>query len=223
MKKQLILFFSLLLFIPLYGYAEDEVNQQVTQQTFRVRGTVTDEQGQPLIGASVAVKGTTQGVITDLKGQFSIETTQNATLTVSYVGYTPVEVPVKGQPSLKITLKEDSKIIDEVVVTALGIKRERKALGYSLGEVKGEELAKAKETNVINSLAGKIPGLVVSQTAGGPSGSSRVIVRGSTEMTGNNQPLYVVDGVPLDNTNYGNAGTYDRGVLEYGKESNGQS
>ena len=104
--------------------------------------------------------------------------------------------------------------MSEVVVTALGIKRERKALGYGLDEVKGEALTKAKETNVINSMAGRVPGLVVSQTAGGPSGSTRVILRGSTEMTGNNQPLYVIDGVPLDNTNYGsagNAGGFDLG------------
>lgn len=208
MKRQLTLFLSLLLFIPIYGYAEDEVTHQIVQQTSKVRGTVTDEQGEPLIGASIAIKGTTSGVITDFNGQFSIDASKSATLIISYVGYRVEEVQVKGQSNLKIVLKEDSKIIDEVVVTALGIKRERKALGYSLGEVKGEELAKAKETNVINSLAGKIPGLVVSQTAGGPSGSSRVIVRGSTEMTGNNQPLYVVDGVPLDNTNYGSAGTY---------------
>lgn len=208
MKRQLTLFLSLLLFIPIYGYAEDEVTHQIVQQTSKVRGTVTDEQGEPLIGASIAIKGTTSGVITDFNGQFSIDASKSATLIVSYVGYRAEEVQVKGQSNLKIVLKEDSKIIDEVVVTALGIKRERKALGYSLGEVKGEELAKAKETNVINSLAGKIPGLVVSQTAGGPSGSSRVIVRGSTEMTGNNQPLYVIDGVPLDNTNYGSAGTY---------------
>ena len=198
MKKQLTLFLCLLLFIPIYGYAEDEVTHQVVQQTTKVKGTVTDEQGEPLIGASIAVKGTSQGVITDFNGQFSIDASKNATLIVSYVGYRSEEVQVKGQSNLKIVLKEDSKIIDEVVVTALGIKRERKALGYSIGEVKGEELEKAKETNVINSLAGKIPGLVISQTAGGPSGSSRVIVRGSTEMTGNNQPLYVVDGVPFD-------------------------
>lgn len=208
MKKQLTLFLCLLLFIPIYGYAEDEVTHQVVQQTTKVKGTVTDEQGEPLIGASIAVKGTSQGVITDFNGQFSIDASKNATLIVSYVGYRSEEVQVKGQSNLKIVLKEDSKIIDEVVVTALGIKRERKALGYSIGEVKGEELEKAKETNVINSLAGKIPGLVISQTAGGPSGSSRVIVRGSTEMTGNNQPLYVVDGVPLDNSNYGSAGQY---------------
>ena len=104
-------------------------------------------------------------------------------------------------------MAEDSKVLNEVVVTALGIKRERKALGYGVDEVKGESLTKAKETNVINSMAGRVPGLVVSQTAGGPSGSTRVILRGSTEMTGNNQPLYVIDGVPLDNTNYGSAGT----------------
>ena len=208
MKKQLTLFLCLLLFIPMYGYAEDEVNHQIVQQTTKVKGTVTDEQGEPLIGASIAIKGTSQGVITDFNGQFSIDASRNAALIVSYVGYRSEEVQVKGQSNLKIVLKEDSKIIDEVVVTALGIKRERKALGYSIGEVKGEELEKAKETNVINSLAGKIPGLVISQTAGGPSGSSRVIVRGSTEMTGNNQPLYVVDGVPLDNSNYGSAGQY---------------
>lgn len=208
MKKQLTLILCLLLFIPIYGYAEDEITHQVVQQTSKVKGTVTDEQGEPLIGASIAVKGTTQGVITDFNGQFSIDASKNATLIVSYVGYRSEEVQVKGQSNLKIVLKEDSRIIDEVVVTALGIKRERKALGYSIGEVKGEELEKAKETNVINSLAGKIPGLVISQTAGGPSGSSRVIVRGSTEMTGNNQPLYVVDGVPLDNSNYGSAGQY---------------
>ena len=99
-------------------------------------------------------------------------------------------------------------MLGEVVVTALGIKRERKALGYGVAEVQGEALTKAKETNVINSMAGRVPGLVVSQTAGGASGSSRVILRGSTEMTGNNQPLYVIDGVPLDNTNFGSAGTY---------------
>lgn len=129
-----------------------------------------------------------------------------ATLVISYIGYKTVEIAASKKP-LKIVMSEDSKVLKEVVVTALGIKRERKALGYGVDEVKGEALTKAKETNVINSMAGRVPGLVVSQTAGGPSGSTRVILRGSTEMTGNNQPLYVIDGVPLDNTNYGSAGT----------------
>lgn len=132
---------------------------------------------------------------------------------VSYVGMKSVEVKASPSP-MTITLEDDSKVLKEVVVTALGIKRDRKALGYGLDEVKGAAFEKAKETNVINAMAGRVAGLVVSQTAGGPSGSTRVILRGSTEMTGNNQPLYVVDGVPLDNTNFGSAGTsggYDLG------------
>ena len=111
-------------------------------------------------------------------------------------------------------MEADGKVLSEVVVTALGVKRDRKALGYGLEEAKGEDLTKAKETNVINSLSGKVAGLVVQNTAGGASGSTRVLLRGNTEMTGNNQPLYVVDGVPLDNTNFGSAGTeggYDLG------------
>lgn len=208
MKKQLILFFSVLLLIPFYGYAEKEANHQVMQQTSKLRGIVKDEHGEALIGVNITVKGATQGTITDINGEFHVEAGRKAILIVSYVGYKTAEVPVNNQTYLSITLNEDSKMIDEVVVTALGIKRERKALGYALSEVKGSELEKAKEINVINSLAGKVPGLVVSQTAGGPSGSSRVILRGSTEMTGNNQPLYVIDGVPLDNTNFGSASTY---------------
>ncbi|MDR0893675.1 MAG: SusC/RagA family TonB-linked outer membrane protein [Mediterranea sp.] len=177
----------------------------IQQQANRVTGTVSDAMG-PVIGASVMVKGTATGTITDADGNFNIEAKVGTTLVVSYVGYQTQEVRVGSGP-LRITLREDAKTLDEVVVTALGIKRERKALGYGIGEVQGEALTKAKETNVINSMAGRIPGLVVSQTAGGPSGSTRVILRGSTEMTGNNQPLYVVDGVPLDNTNFGSAGT----------------
>ena len=121
---------------------------------------------------------------------------------------------MKAQEKMEIKLEENTTELTEVVVTALGIKRDRKALGYGLSEVKGDELNKAKETNVMNSLAGKVAGLVVSNTAGGASGSTRVMLRGTTEMTGNNQPLYVVDGVPLDNTNFGSAGEqggYDLG------------
>lgn len=185
----------------------------VQQQNKLVKGTVNDALG-PVIGASVVEKGNEgNGTITDLDGNFSLRVKPGATLVVSYVGYKTLEI-VSGNAPLVIQMQEDSKALSEVVVTALGIKRERKALGYGLDEVKGEALTKAKETNVINSMAGRVPGLVVSQTAGGPSGSTRVILRGSTEMTGNNQPLYVIDGVPLDNTNYGsagNAGGFDLG------------
>ena len=178
----------------------------IEQQSNKVIGTVKDEFG-PVIGASVVGKGTSNGVVTDLNGKFSLNVKPGATLIISFVGYKQQEVKAGNVP-LNIVLEEDSKMLGEVVVTALGIKRERKALGYGVAEVQGEALTKAKETNVINSMAGRVPGLVVTQTAGGASGSSRVILRGSTEMTGNNQPLYVIDGVPLDNTNFGSAGTY---------------
>ena len=178
----------------------------IEQQSNKVIGTVKDEFG-PVIGASVVEKGTSNGVVTDLNGKFSLNVKPGATLIISFMGYKQQEVKAGNVP-LNIVLEEDSKMLGEVVVTALGIKRERKALGYGVAEVQGEALTKAKETNVINSMAGRVPGLVVTQTAGGASGSSRVILRGSTEMTGNNQPLYVIDGVPLDNTNFGSAGTY---------------
>lgn len=181
-------------------------NFAIEQQSNKVIGTVKDEFG-PVIGASVVEKGTSNGVVTNLNGKFSLNVKPGATLIISFVGYKQQEVKAGNAP-LNIVLEEDSKMLGEVVVTALGIKRERKALGYGVAEVQGEALTKAKETNVINSMAGRVPGLVVSQTAGGASGSSRVILRGSTEMTGNNQPLYVIDGVPLDNTNFGSAGTY---------------
>lgn len=178
------------------------------QQASKVSGTVTDGQ-DPIIGASVRVKGTSKGTITDLDGRFELDVEPGTELTVSYVGYK--NVTVKASARMKIVLEEENTALNEVVVTALGIKRERKALGYALSEVKGEELTKAKETNVMNSLSGKVAGLVVQNTAGGPAGSTHVQLRGATEMTGNNQPLYVIDGVPLDNTNFGGGATADGG------------
>jgi len=177
-----------------------------------VTGTVEDADG-PLIGASVLVKGTTRGTITDFDGNFSIEANEGDVLEISYMGYSAQSVTVSSGP-VHVTMSEDTEVLSEVVVTAMGIKRERKALGYEVGEVKGDALTKAKEVNVANSLAGRVAGLVVQETAGGASGSTRVVLRGNTEITGNNQPLYVIDGVPLDNTSYGQAGTeggYDLG------------
>jgi len=183
----------------------------VQQSDQEITGTVEDSSG-PLIGATVKVVGATAGTVTDFDGRFTLKCKPGTMLEVSYIGYTAQQV--KAQNGMKVVMKEDGQVLSEVVVTALGIKRERKALGYALSEVKGEELTKAKETNVMNSLAGKVAGLVVNQTAGGASGSTRVLLRGNTEITGNNQPLYVIDGVPLDNTNFGSAGQaggYDLG------------
>ena len=198
--------------MPLQSYAEPSAAAATSSQKIKVTGVVEDAEG-PVIGASVIEKGTSNGTVTDLDGNFTLMVSPNATLKISYVGSDPVEVKATETP-MTITLEQSTQMLSEVVVTALGIKRDRKALGYGLEEVKGDAFEKAKETNVINSMAGRVAGLVVSQTAGGPSGSTRVILRGSTEMTGNNQPLYVVDGVPLDNTNFGSAGTsggYDLG------------
>lgn len=191
--------------------ASNTTVSQVVQQAAKVTGSVTDGK-EPIIGASVRVKGGSQGTITDMDGNFKLDVAIGTELVISYVGYR--EVTVKASHNMKIVMEEESTALNEVVVTALGIKRERKALGYGVSEVKGEELTKAKETNVINSLSGKVAGLVVQNTAGGASGSTRVLLRGNTEMTGNNQPLYVIDGVPLDNTNFGSAGEaggYDLG------------
>lgn len=205
-------------FVSSYAIAENGVNskapESIQQNSWRMTGSVIDKEGFPLIGASVQIKESQKGTVTDVDGKFFIDVSPNSILVIKYLGFIPQEIKVTNQKNLTITLEEEINLLKEVAVTALGIKREKKALGYSVGEVKGEELEKAKETNVINALAGKVPGLVISQTAGGPSGSSRVIIRGSTELTGNNQPLYVVDGVPLDNTNFGSAdknGGYDLG------------
>ena len=191
--------------------AAPAVSVQSVQQAAKVFGTITDGK-EPVIGASIRVKNGNQGTITDMDGNFKLDVAPGTELLISYVGYK--DITVKAAANMNIVLEEESTALNEVVVTALGIKRERKALGYALSEVKGEELQKAKETNVINSLAGKVAGLIVQNTAGGASGSTRVLLRGNTEMTGNNQPLYVIDGVPLDNTNFGSAGEgggYDLG------------
>ncbi|MBQ7442984.1 MAG: SusC/RagA family TonB-linked outer membrane protein [Bacteroidaceae bacterium] len=183
----------------------------VSQDDVKVTGTVTDGT-ETIIGASVKVKGSNQGTVTDMDGNFRLDVAPGTELVISCIGYKTVTV--KATPSMRVVLEDESTAMSEVVVTALGIKRDRKALGYALTEVKGEELTKAKETNVINSLSGKVAGLVVQNTAGGASGSTRVLLRGNTEMAGNNQPLYVIDGVPLDNTNFGSAGEaggYDLG------------
>ena len=192
--------------MPVQAYADPAPSALTVPAPIKVTGTVEDPEG-PVVGASVKVKGTKTGVVTDIDGNFVINAEKGQILEVSYVGCKTAEVKVTGAP-LAITLESDAKQLSEVVVTALGIKRDRKALGYGLDEVNGEAFAKTKDVNVINSMAGRVPGLVVSPTAGGVAGSTRIILRGATEMTGNNQPLYVVDGVPFDNTNFGASGTY---------------
>lgn len=180
----------------------------VTQQTKKITGVVVDETGFPVIGANIIEKGTTNGVITDLDGNFSLEVPDGAIIEISYIGYTTQEIPVKGQTNFNIKLVEDTQKIDEVVVTALGIKRQSRSLGYSTTQVQGEVFTLARDPNLGNALSGKVAGVSVSGNATGSGGSSRVIIRGNASLTGNNMPLYVVDGVPFSNQNLGSAGQW---------------
>ncbi|MDR0508164.1 MAG: SusC/RagA family TonB-linked outer membrane protein [Dysgonamonadaceae bacterium] len=207
MKKRIegsfVLFF-MLIFSSLYA----QTNK------LNISGTVTDATGEPLIGASVLEKGTTNGTVTDLDGQFTLTVSPNAVLTVSYMGYVPQDVKASGQSPLKIKLAEDVQALNEVVVTALGIKKQAKVLGYAVSEVKSDQITAGRDANAITALSGKLAGVDISTTAGGPSGSTRVIIRGNSQLTGSNMPLYVVDGLPMDNTQLGSAdnnGGYDMG------------
>jgi TonB-linked SusC/RagA family outer membrane protein len=196
MKKRLLLLSSLILFMGLQAWAQ----RQVT-------GTVTDPDGETLIGVNIIEVGTSNGTITDLDGSYSITVAEGATLEFSIVGYQPQRIAVGNQSVINLSLAEGVQL-GEVVVTALGIQREKKALGYSVTEIGGEEFTEAREVNIANALSGKIAGVNVSNIASGPAGSSRVIIRGNSSLTGNNQPLYVVDGIPIDNSNLGNAGMW---------------
>lgn len=169
-------------------------------QVSTIRGTVVaEEDGEPIIGASVVVKGIIQGTVTDMKGNFELHNlpTSATRLVISYIGFTPQEVAVKSE--LYITLKEDTRLLDEVVVTALGISREKKALGYTAQEIKSDALTQGKDNNLLNSLAGKVAGVRITNTQG-DVGSSRIVIRGETSIAGENQPLFIVNGIPVDNS-----------------------
>jgi len=167
---------------------------------------VSGKDGAPLINATVVQKGAATATRTDVQGKFEIKVPKEAILIFSHTGYTTQEIAVEGRTRIDVILTESSGNLDEVVVTALGIKRESRSLGYAVTNLQVDSLTKANEPNFINGLAGKVPGMVVTQTAGGPGGSSRVLIRGNTTISGDNQPLYVIDGVPIENTNQGGPG-----------------
>lgn len=164
-----------------------------------VTGKVTSaDDGLEVIGATIVIKGLpTSGTITDYEGNFSIQASASDTLVFSYVGYANMEIPLTGRTLIDVTMEADNVLIDEVVVTALGMKREKKALGYSVQEVEGEALKQSKELNVLNSLSGKVAGVNITQGGGGLNGGgARIVIRGETSLAGNNTPLFVIDGVP---------------------------
>ncbi|RHM98574.1 SusC/RagA family TonB-linked outer membrane protein [Phocaeicola plebeius] len=179
---------------------EKSVDASILQQSAKIttQGTVIDAQGEPLIGVSILEVGTTNGTITDIDGKFTLQVTSGATLELSYIGYKTQQLKAVSDLGT-IQMSDDTEVLQEVVVTALGIKREKKALGYAMQEVKGESLVEARETNLANALSGKISGVQVIRSSNGPGGSSKIQLRGANSVTGTNQPLIVVDGVPMDN------------------------
>lgn len=181
------------------------------QKQFKVTGKVTDKNGEGIPGVSVVVKGTTAGITSDLDGKYTLTVPKDAVLIFSFVGMKKQEIAVNGNTSINVTLEEDAIGVDEVVVTALGIKREKKALGYSVTEINSDEISKSSETNVLNAMAGKVAGLDITSSTTGSMSSSRVVLRGSSSVFGNNQALVVVDGVIFDNSNYSGEGGFDRG------------
>jgi len=194
----------------------------VTAQNLKVTGIViSEEDGQPVVGASILVKGTTVGTISDIDGNFTLFNVPSSakSLVVSFIGMKSAEVAIK--PTVKVVLVSDAQVVDEVVVTALGISRQKKALGYAVSEISGDEMLKARGgvSNPVNSLQGKVAGLQIQGGSGSMGGSSKIIIRGVKSISGNNQPLFVIDGVPIEGTDFNNtdtqrgAGGYDYGNL----------
>lgn len=173
-----------------------EVNQQ---SGLVVKGIVTDVKKEPLIGVNVLIKNSATGAITDLDGAFTLKAKKGDVLVISYTGYASQEIIVKDNLPINIVLKEDLTELNEVVVTALGIKKETKALTYNVQEVKAAELVTVKDANFMNALTGKIAGVTINTTSSGVGGGARVVMRGTKSISGNNNALYVVDGIPLPN------------------------
>ncbi|BDD09329.1 SusC/RagA family TonB-linked outer membrane protein [Fulvitalea axinellae] len=175
------------------------------QQERRLKGKVTDaDSGEALIGATVMIKGTTQGTTTNMEGVFDLPLPAGATaVIVSFVGYTEEELEIANSSFIDIKLRPDMSTLGEVVVTAIGIKREKAKLGYAISEVSGSEIAESVDNNVFNSLKGKVPGMVINTATGGSTGSSNVVLRGYSTVQGDNQALIVVDGIPYSNNSFG--------------------
>ena len=218
---------SLVLTIPLSGVLDATLkaagtNEQATLQeaqhgkTIVVKGKVVDKGGQAVIGANILVKGTSTGAVTDLDGNYTLSVSPNATLVFSYIGMKSQTVAVNNRKQIDVTLEDEAKAIDAVVVTALGIKRSEKALSYNVQKVDNSALTKVKEANFVNSLSGKVAGVNITRSSAGIGGATSVVMRGSKSIAGNNNVLYVVDGMPIGNASRGGDGG------EYGRPGSGE-
>lgn len=183
---------------------------------FEIKGQVKDDKGEGLPGVSVSLKGTTTGTVTDGTGKYAITIPEGTgTLVFSFVGYMTEEVPVSGRNTIDVTLVPDIQSLQEIVVTSLGVKRERKAVGYSITEVQGEEIGRAATVNPVNALQGKVAGVQITPGAGGTFGGSRITIRGNSTFRNNNQPIFVIDGVIIDNNT---SGGDEYGVTDWGND-----
>ena len=194
MRKQVLFVFITLLF------SHVAIGNETAQQDITIRGTVTaDTDGTGLPGVSVILKGTTRGTSTDANGAYVIAAPANGVLIFSFIGYQAQEIPVAGRTVIDLVMSEDVEMLGEVVVTALGITRQEKSLGYSVGKVSGSDMVKVPQENLLNALTGKISGVQISST-GGTGSSVSMVIRGASSLSSDNQPLFVIDGVPVSNT-----------------------
>jgi len=212
--------FAILVAFCANSFAAPLKNRALTKDRFSditqmpVKGVVKDTTGESLVGVSVSIKGTNTGTQTDINGGFTINANAGDVLVFSYIGYVKKQSIVPASGVMKVTLSSDKHSLNEVVVTALGIKKDERKLGYSVTTVGGDLLDQAKETNIANSLEGRVAGLSISGTSGGPGSSARILLRGVTSQSGSGSPLFVINGVPMDNTPRGTSSEW--GGADYG-------
>nr|MBP6624483.1 carboxypeptidase-like regulatory domain-containing protein [Chitinophagaceae bacterium] len=196
MKKKLLLTLTVLL-----------IGLQALLAQNSIRGKILDEKGEPIPGATIRVKGTNKGTVTDLNGNFKLNTEDGAALTISAIGMKTAEK--SAQDGMTVKMATETRGIGEVLVTALAIPREKRSLGYATTQVKGDDLTQGQDRGVLSALAGKVAGVNITNTSGSPGSGTRVVIRGGSSIFGNNQALLVIDGVPYDNGNPQSARTTD--------------
>ena len=196
------------------------LNAQTSGEKITIGGKVTDVEKVPIAYVNIMEKGTKNGVLTDFDGNFKLVVTKGKTVVFSYMGFKTIERVITKGGNLSLVMTEEAGKLDEVVITALGIKRERKALGYSVQEIKGEEIALSADSNIVNGLAGKVAGMYVTGGTSGMGGSSNITIRGNSNLSGNNLPLFVIDGIPLYNEEVDKQSFWDawntKGTVDFG-------
>lgn len=201
-KTSLCLCLALTAGIAFPSFLSAKAKSEVTisqQKTIKVSGQVVDATGLGLPGVNISVKGTTNGTISDIDGNYTLTVPADAVLQFSFMGYQTESVNVNGKTRINLEMKENTEVLNEVVVTALGMSREKKALGYAMTEIKGDDIAKVNVVNPINGMQGKVAGVQINMGNSGPQSSQRILIRGNSSLGGNNQPIFVIDGVIIDN------------------------